>query len=184
MQVCSSQADWLLAYMIDKTTPFRSALWRQLRPSKEVQPIHLRSKGMDWGRWDYDSQQNQLKWLSNYQKKKNCPSIEGTHSSLASKPTNPSIFRSIVEKFLHFQTKQRILYKGWSTKDLKFESLITLDYDYSTSLQSRRNEYEDIKHQLKGVLDEVQIILPCWKLPWITERPSTLHVKLQNNWGI
>uniref|UniRef100_A0A3B4X6F3 L1 transposable element RRM domain-containing protein n=1 Tax=Seriola lalandi dorsalis TaxID=1841481 RepID=A0A3B4X6F3_SERLL len=76
--------------------------------------------------------------------------IERAHRSLAAKPINTNISRSIVVKFLHFQTKQRILYKGWNTKELQFEgSRITLDHDYSTALQRRRKEYGEIKRQLK-----------------------------------
>ncbi len=76
--------------------------------------------------------------------------IERAHRSLAAKPTNPNISRSIVVKFLHFQTKQRILYKGWNTKELQFEgSRITLDHDYSTALQRRCKEHGEIKRQLK-----------------------------------
>lgn len=76
--------------------------------------------------------------------------IKHAHRSLTTKLTNPNISTSIVVKFLHFQTKQRILYKGWNTKDLQFEgSRITLDHDYSTALQRRRKEYREMKRQLK-----------------------------------
>ncbi|KAF0023430.1 hypothetical protein F2P81_024060 [Scophthalmus maximus] len=69
---------------------------------------------------------------------------------LASKPTNPKISRWIVVKFIPFQTKQRILYKGWGTKDLQFEgNRITLDHDYSIALQRRHKEYGEIKRQLR-----------------------------------
>lgn len=76
--------------------------------------------------------------------------IERAHRSLAAKPTNANVARSIVVKFLHFQTKQQILYKGWNTKDLQFEgSRIFFDHDYSAALQRKRKEYGEIKRQLK-----------------------------------
>lgn len=83
MQVCSSRADWLLAYMIDKTTPFRSALWRQLRKSKEVQPIHLWSKGMDWGRWEYDQIHSKTTWSgSQTTRRRRTASVLRAHTGL------------------------------------------------------------------------------------------------------
>lgn len=66
------------------------------------------------------------------------------------KPTNANAARSIVVRFLHFQTKQQILYRGWNTKELQFEgSRITFDHDYSAALQRNRKEYGEIKRQLK-----------------------------------
>ncbi|KAK9955961.1 hypothetical protein ABG768_015799, partial [Culter alburnus] len=67
------------------------------------------------------------------------------------KPTNPNAApRSVVVKFLHFQTKQRILHKAWATKDLQFNgSRVALDHDYSNAVQRKRREYKDIKKQLK-----------------------------------
>lgn len=96
--------------------------------------------------------------------------IERAHRSLATKPTNPNISRSIVLRFPHFQTKQRILYKGWNTKDLEFEgSRITLDHDYSTALQRRRKEYGEIKRQLKE----------C-KIKFRSSYPAVLRVTLDD----
>lgn len=76
--------------------------------------------------------------------------IECAHRLLTAKATNANAARSIVVKFLHFQTKQQILYKRWNTKELQFEgSRITFDHDNSAALQRKRKEYGVIKHQLK-----------------------------------
>lgn len=76
--------------------------------------------------------------------------IERAHRSLVQKPSTPSASRSIIVKFLHFQTKQRILFKGWNMKDIEFDgSRIRLDNDYSGAVQRRRMEYGEIKRQLK-----------------------------------
>lgn len=96
--------------------------------------------------------------------------IERAHRSLATKPTNPNISRSIVVKFLHFQTKQRILYAGWNAKGLQFEgNRITFDHDYSTALQRRRKEYGEIKRQLKER-----------KIKFRSSYPAVLRVSLEN----
>lgn len=73
--------------------------------------------------------------------------IEHAHRSLVSKPTAPNASRSIMVKFLHFQTKQRrILFKCWNMKTVEFEgSRIRLDDDYSVAVQRRHMEYGEIK---------------------------------------
>lgn len=77
--------------------------------------------------------------------------IECAHRSLTTAPTDPKASpRSIVVKFLHFPTKQQILFKAWSKKGLKYEgNIISLDNDYSLDIQRRRKEYRDMKRQLK-----------------------------------
>ncbi|KAI2647915.1 LINE-1 type transposase domain-containing protein 1 [Labeo rohita] len=77
--------------------------------------------------------------------------IERAHRSLITAPTDPKASpRSIVVKFLHFPTKQQILFKAWSKKGLKYQgNIISLDNDYSLDIQRRRKEYRDIKRQLK-----------------------------------
>ncbi|KAL0153827.1 hypothetical protein M9458_050857 [Cirrhinus mrigala] len=48
--------------------------------------------------------------------------IERAHRSLITAPTDPKASpRSIVVKFLHFPTKQQILFKAWSKKGVKYQ---------------------------------------------------------------
>lgn len=75
--------------------------------------------------------------------------IERAHRSLVSKSASNAP-RSIIVKFLHFQTKQRILFNCWNKKDVEYEgSQIRMDNDYSATVQRRRMEYAEIKRQLK-----------------------------------
>lgn len=75
--------------------------------------------------------------------------IERAHRSLASRSAARAP-RSIIVKFLHFQTKQRILFKCWNMKNVEYEgSQIRMDNDYAATVQRRRVEYAGIKRQLK-----------------------------------
>ena len=77
--------------------------------------------------------------------------LERMHRSLVKKPGPTATPRSFVARFLDFQTKQDVLMKAWSMKELKYKDRrIGFDNDYPPAVQRRRKEYSEIKQQLKA----------------------------------
>ncbi|XP_048103822.1 beta-1,3-N-acetylglucosaminyltransferase manic fringe isoform X2 [Alosa alosa] len=103
--------------------------------------------------------------------------IERAHRSLLQRPTNPNASpRSFVLKFNSFKTKQLILQKAWQEKNLTYRGeKITMNHDYSPTLQKKRREYSGIKKQLKAKQIKFQSPYPAMLKVFVQEDTLVFH---------
>lgn len=84
--------------------------------------------------------------------------IVAAHRSLAKKPDDAAPPRSIVVRFLQWNTRQKVLQAAWAKKDVRYEETrIYFDRDYSAKVQQERTRYVTIRKRLqeKGVKSHI-----------------------------
>ena len=84
--------------------------------------------------------------------------IVAAHRSLIKRPSSDATPRSMVVRFLQWDTRQKVLQAAWKKNDIRLEQTrIYFDRDYSVKLQQERARYGPIRRQLreKGVKSHI-----------------------------
>ena len=88
--------------------------------------------------------------------------IVAAHRAFQRKPTqNGSAPRSIIAKFLTWDTRQRVIHTAWAKRTISYEdSRIFFDQDYSSKIQKERSLYAPIRKELREKGVKSHIIYP------------------------
>ncbi|KAK7896117.1 hypothetical protein WMY93_021442 [Mugilogobius chulae] len=100
--------------------------------------------------------------------------VTAAHRSLTSMPSADAPPRSIVVRFLQWNTRQRVLQSAWKKRNIRLgETQIYFDRDYSQKVQQERALYAPLRRQLREKNIKSHILFPT-KLKVFTEDHTTI----------
>ena len=103
--------------------------------------------------------------------------IVAAHRSFQRKPAHSGAApRSIIARFLTWDTRQRVLRAAWTKKVIRYEdSRIFFDQDYSSKIQKERSLYAPIRKELREKGVKSHIIYPSKLKVFGSEGPQTYN---------